>query len=235
MHRISVIGMMGIVALIALGVTALTNASKEWSAILFFLNLVFLGIAVLCTIHFAGKKRAWWFGFALFDGAYLLLPALPWVESHLEMRSHATILIEHIYSIFARQPAVIATELKGLTRRREHLAKILKGTTARKNGHANQTTSIFEQELLKLDRQIYELRGIDPDGPLAVYPLPAPSPPSGFWGSLFPPTPSYDEFFEVGNWFLAIMAGLAGGQISYTIRARAERTTNSPPSGIQGA
>jgi hypothetical protein len=65
-------------ALVALACVALRNASPAWVAGLMSLVLLLLAAALPLAILRDGATRAWWFGFGLFGGLYMLLLAYSW-------------------------------------------------------------------------------------------------------------------------------------------------------------
>lgn len=78
MRRISIKSMMLYVSFIAVGLAALRNANDAWSGVILLLVILSLGSALLGVMHQRGRDRAWWQGFALFLGSYLILAFGPW-------------------------------------------------------------------------------------------------------------------------------------------------------------
>src|SRR4051812_18055312 len=76
--RLSISGMMGVVAFIALGVLALREGTEVWAGAVFTVTVLLLLGAVLHAVHGRGLRRATWIGFALFGWTYLLLSFVPW-------------------------------------------------------------------------------------------------------------------------------------------------------------
>jgi hypothetical protein len=77
--RLSIAGMLGIVALLALGMAALFSAASLWISVFATLTLSILLSAVLGAILLRGGERAFCLGFALFCGVYLVLVDWDWV------------------------------------------------------------------------------------------------------------------------------------------------------------
>ncbi len=71
--RVSISGMMWVVAASALGIAALRDASGFSLGLVFLLTRAFLGLAIVWAIYRRGADRAWWLGFALFGWGYELL------------------------------------------------------------------------------------------------------------------------------------------------------------------
>jgi hypothetical protein len=65
--------LLGLTALVAVGCTALMNASAAWAMSLHSALLALLLVAVLRAIYRHGAVRAFWIGFALFGWVYLIL------------------------------------------------------------------------------------------------------------------------------------------------------------------
>ena len=72
MGRISIAGVLGSVAVFAIGLAALVNATSVWSGVAFTLTIGLLLASVLATI-LRGWRRGGWFGFALFGWGYFLI------------------------------------------------------------------------------------------------------------------------------------------------------------------
>jgi hypothetical protein len=71
--RLSIAGLMGVVLVASLGLTAFRSATEEWAGAT---TLVTGGVLVLGVVGAAcrrGAERAWWLGFALFGWGYLFL------------------------------------------------------------------------------------------------------------------------------------------------------------------
>lgn len=71
--RYSIAGLMGIVLVAAVGLSALKSASPAWSGAIYLLNRTVLGLAVLNAFYSRGARRAWWLGFCLFGWGYVAL------------------------------------------------------------------------------------------------------------------------------------------------------------------
>jgi len=71
--RISLLGLMGVVLICALGFAGLRSYSKWWVSGLFTLSVFLVGLAALVAVVRDGRTRAAAAGFAIFGGGYLLL------------------------------------------------------------------------------------------------------------------------------------------------------------------
>ena len=71
--RFSVRELLGFVAFLAVGTTALLYASALWASLLFSLALLLLLVAALGAIVLPGSTRAFWLGIAVFGWLYFLM------------------------------------------------------------------------------------------------------------------------------------------------------------------
>ncbi len=71
--RFSIAGLMGIVLIAALGLTALRDVSPIWLGAMYLLSRGVLALAILPAVFRRGAARAWWLGFCLFGWGYLYL------------------------------------------------------------------------------------------------------------------------------------------------------------------
>jgi hypothetical protein len=65
------------------GLAALRESTDAWDSGVFSVAVAMLLIAVLLALHREGARRAFWLGFALFAGTYLVASLVPSVESRL--------------------------------------------------------------------------------------------------------------------------------------------------------
>ena len=77
--RMSIAGLLGIVAVIAIGLAGMRSASTLWTTAAATVTLALLLMALLASILLDGTERAFWAGFALFGWSYLLLVNWDWV------------------------------------------------------------------------------------------------------------------------------------------------------------
>src|SRR5262245_29525728 len=68
--RVSIAGLMGAVAVVAVGCAALRSGSPVWHGTLLLATRAILGVALIGALCRQGEKRAWWIGFALFGWIY---------------------------------------------------------------------------------------------------------------------------------------------------------------------
>ena len=81
--RFTIAGLLVLILFLGVGLAALRGATDEWDSGVFGVTLALLLVSVLLAAHRTGDRRAYWLGFALFGGAYLLLSLVPPIESRL--------------------------------------------------------------------------------------------------------------------------------------------------------
>lgn len=81
--RFTIASLIGLVLFAAISAAALRAANDFWDCIVSSLTLGCLLVSVLLAIHRTGPRRAFWIGFALFGGVYLLASLVPSVEARL--------------------------------------------------------------------------------------------------------------------------------------------------------
>ena len=77
--RVSIAGLLTLVAVVALWMASLRSASVWWTSIFSTLTLGILLTAVLGVFFLRGPDRAFWAGFALFGLVYLALVNWDWI------------------------------------------------------------------------------------------------------------------------------------------------------------
>ena len=81
--RITIAGLLGIVAFVAVAFAALRVPTDGWDGGVFGVTPTVLLISVLLAAHRTERRRAFWIGFALFGWAYLLVSQIPPIEARL--------------------------------------------------------------------------------------------------------------------------------------------------------
>lgn len=89
--RASIGGLMGLVLVAAVAITALRRATDGWAGAVLALALGLLGLALLRAASSLGRHRAFWLGFALFEAGYLILALAPGLEWRPELPTDALI------------------------------------------------------------------------------------------------------------------------------------------------
>jgi hypothetical protein len=203
--------MMGWVLAYALGLAALRNANELWAGTLALLTLGLLGVAVLGVIYERGRDRAWWLGYALFGGGYLVVTFAPWVVEGFQPKLPTSKLLGYVHSQVSPPSVQInLSNLKALQDQRmltqAKLAKIKRLTRS----SADPSVVSLQKTLKALDSKI---------GAIQV-------PTAGSvnrWQALLPGAANYDPFLRVGHCLFAILSGLAGAFVACRFHARRER------------
>jgi hypothetical protein len=81
--RISLATLIGIVAVLALGLAGMLSASRLWLMLASTAMLAILLTAILAAWLFSGIDRAFWVGFALFGWIYLIMVNWDWVGGQI--------------------------------------------------------------------------------------------------------------------------------------------------------
>jgi hypothetical protein len=81
--RFTIASLLGAVLFVGLAFAALREATEFWDSAVFTATLGLLLASVLLAVHRTERRRAFWLGFALFGGAYLIASLIPAVESRL--------------------------------------------------------------------------------------------------------------------------------------------------------
>jgi WD40 repeat protein len=81
--RFNIASLLVVVLLVAVGFAALRESNETWDSGLFTLTLSVLLASTLLAIHRNDARRAFWIGFAVFGGGYLVLSLVPSIESRL--------------------------------------------------------------------------------------------------------------------------------------------------------
>jgi uncharacterized membrane protein len=82
--RVSIAGLMGCIVVVAVGTAALLTASALSASLVFTLTLCVFLTAILGMTYRRGAARAFWVGFVLFGGSYLIASFGPWFEMAVE-------------------------------------------------------------------------------------------------------------------------------------------------------
>jgi hypothetical protein len=81
--RFNIASLLGVIMVLGVGFAALRESTELWESGIFTLTLAALLISILFAIHRAGKRRAFWLGFAVFGWFYMGLALVPSIESRL--------------------------------------------------------------------------------------------------------------------------------------------------------
>jgi hypothetical protein len=81
--RFNIANLLVIILVAAIGFAALRESTDLWESGILTATVAILLIATLLAVHRTELRRAFWFGFALFGGAYLALSLVPSIEARL--------------------------------------------------------------------------------------------------------------------------------------------------------
>ena len=110
--RFSLLGLLGVIALIAVACAALRSASEIWGSAAFTLTVAALFVALVGVIFRQRASRAFWGGFALLGWGYLLLVFGPWFKDNVSQQLLTTKLLDYLQPKLQRStttPAVFST------------------------------------------------------------------------------------------------------------------------------
>jgi hypothetical protein len=79
----SIKGMLGAIALFAIGLTCLLNASSPWAGVAFSSLLSVLTVALIGVAYRRGDRRAFWLGLAICGWFYFMLSSGPWFADYI--------------------------------------------------------------------------------------------------------------------------------------------------------
>lgn len=119
--RISIAGVLGIVAVIAIWLAGMRSASSLWTTAAATVTLALLLTALLAALLLDGADRAFCVGFAMFAWSYLLLVNWDWVGGQFghDLTSGLSDLAEALFdpgpaaALPPSQPAVLPTPAPG--------------------------------------------------------------------------------------------------------------------------
>ncbi len=221
MRRFSIRGAMSLVLVCAVGLAALRNANELWAGVIVLVTMALLGTALLGVIHQHGQGRAWWLGFGVFAGGYLVLALGPWFSEHIQPTLATTQLLDYVHLQVTAATVPRSSNLRMLQDRREtlaaemaHIRKIVRNT---KNDPAVQR---IQRELGSVDIQITQIQGF-PSSLAAIAPTVggARAAPLSGWQVALPGAANYDQFLRIGHCLSALLAGLGGAFISVQLFA----------------
>jgi hypothetical protein len=193
MRRLSIRILMAVVLVSAFSLAALRNANELWATVMTMVALAFVCVAVLWAVLLRGRERAWWSGFALLGGVYLLISLSP-----LRYRLGTTHLLEYV------QAKVVDTSIANVeVSRFDHKSVLFRIVTT--GGEISERT---------VANSVY-------DSAFGEDLLVSMAPPNR-WRSMLPGAANLDAFQRVGHALFALLAGLVGGTAATWFHARRE-------------
>ena len=95
--KFSILGLLGIVAFVALGLGALFNANDVWTKLIFTASVLLLFTSVVGAVYSHGAARAFWLGFAVFGIGYFLLYWDAVAGRAQELITHDAVMLAYNY------------------------------------------------------------------------------------------------------------------------------------------
>jgi hypothetical protein len=222
--RFTIRGIVWLVVFLGVAIAALRESNDAWDCGVFGLTLLILLTAVLLAIHRRESHRAFWLGFVLFGGVYLLLSLMPPIESRLPTTKLLAFLEAKVPGRDRTFSVVFTTSSPS------------NGFTVGSGGSVNSGTFILNTP------------------PTAANPAPAPAPatnPAGDWvidttnlTRIFAsPTATTENFVRIGHSLTALLLALVGASLSRWIHggrlvpavtAPVMERSNTPPDRSSG-
>jgi hypothetical protein len=100
--RLTIAGMLGLIAFVAVAAAAMKNPTTLWTQILVTASLTSLMLASLAAIVHRGD-RSFAIGFAVIGWTYLVLSLAPWFEEHVGPWLLTTRVADEVYVRFLQQ------------------------------------------------------------------------------------------------------------------------------------
>jgi hypothetical protein len=180
------------------GLAALRNASDLWAGIMLLVALASIGVAVLGAVLMDDRERAWWLGFAVFGGGYLVAALSP-VRSELA----TTHLLEYVAArVGGSEIATIGVSRLGPSTQLFRLVTQDGGVIAKKVADSVVNSTPISDLLASMV-------------------------PANRWLSVLPGAARHDPFLRVGHCLFALLAGLLGGMIGTWFHARRDRVAGT--------
>jgi hypothetical protein len=188
MQRFSLRTLMLFILVVAIELTALRNANIVWARVMAMFTIGLIGLAVLQAAFRRGRRRAWWTGFALAAGAYVVVslgPAWP--------RPFTTRLLEWIHAK-AVESTVVSFEMS----RWDKDTLLFKAVSPDGVVHTSKVPESVANSISSDDL----MASIGPLNP---------------WRSAFPGATDRTAFHRVGQAIFSLLAGLIGGTFALCV------------------
>jgi hypothetical protein len=195
MRRISIRTLMAFILVSAVGLAALRNANELWAGMMLLLALASVGVAILGAALMKGRERAWWLGFAVFGGGYLVAALCP-VRSDLA----TTRLLHYVIAQSSLQPVIVArTPARNFRMIDGRYDKAALDSFARDSGPGIPLIDVKDDKVIVLQE------------------------PPTRWRGILPGTANRDAFVHAGHSVFSLLAGLVGGTLAMWFWRRRER------------
>lgn len=97
-YRVTIGGTLLVVVVLGVGLAALRSSSPVWASAIYSAAIAAVVFAMLGGIFRRGPARAFWSGFAIVGGIYLVLSCGPWLESTVGNQLVTTAALELFYA-----------------------------------------------------------------------------------------------------------------------------------------
>lgn len=205
-RRYSILSLMGLILVLAVGIAALRDANDHWAGGLLLATPTALGIALIGGLCGAERKRARRLGFAVLGGSYFALAFLGLNENLSKLPT--TRLLTYIHQQVAPPQTFTVTFTGALP------TSINPGTIIMQNIQPgpvpNTTTTTVTSR--------------------AWLATPANTPAAtNRWQAMLPGAANYEAFSAVGHCLFALLAGLLGSVIALRFQKARERNEGASP------
>jgi hypothetical protein len=213
MARRSIAGLMILVALLAIGIAALSRPTRLWGAVLFSSATALFLIAAIVAIFGSRRERAFCAGFAITGTAYLLLQYGPWCETQVGPHTLPTAVLDLLYPVVASPPAIPMQVAAYPSNLIVYTAPVIPGTP----GVASGTLAGGPGAT-----------GGGPGSAPFQIPFVGSTSPWGTWtevdlGQLSAGLSTPSAFYRIGHSILSLVAALVGGAIARAAARRNEQ------------
>lgn len=99
--RFSIASLLVVIGILGVALAALRNPSYLWANVTFSVAFVMLVVAIINAVYGCAARRAYWFGFALFGGAYFAVCSIPGLRDSICPRLASEVLFDLLYPAFA--------------------------------------------------------------------------------------------------------------------------------------
>jgi hypothetical protein len=192
MRRFTILGLMGLVLVLAVALAALRDANDPWAGGMILATATLVGLAALGAAGSAGARRARRLGFVLFGGGYFALAFLGLSEPNLARLPTSRLLLEIHQRVVPSQT----------------LSWVITGSSPPGQGGTIVLTNI--NGTISGTPPTATTWAAASGGPTAPTSPGGPTGPSPLWKRLLPGAANLEAFSAVGHCVFALLAGLVG-------------------------
>ncbi len=222
--------LMGVVALLAVGMAALKSANQIWVDVITTLVLSIMLFAVLGVLNTTGPMRRFWSGFAVFGWACLIFGYGDWFKDCVPGYFPTTRLLEWLYYNIATDELLPIDSRKIVVLAKPDGTYLVDGEEVADDTDlieliAKLSPSKSNSKAIKLyfDRETNQKTIADETKRLSSLLLPVGI--SNFEVRELRLSPHADNFSRIGQYFIALLAGIIGGSLTRFVFRRPEERT----------